>query len=136
VFGEMACTTGAEQDYKQVTEEAARYIRHYGFGERISRTDVTGGMDHHINTDIAPSNAAIEALLQAQQTRTRNLLARHRQALTAMAGALQTHGFIDKHHMATLMAAHGVALAPAVDADEPLVLEPFAARLERFAGEG
>ena len=136
VFGEMACTTGAEQDYKQATEEAARYIRHYGFGERISRTDVTVDIDHHINTDIAPSNAAIEALLGEQQARTRDLLARHRQALTAMAGALQTHGLILKEDMATLMAAHGVALAPALEADEPLVLEPFAERLARFAQDG
>ncbi|MDB5930579.1 MAG: hypothetical protein JWR60_2286, partial [Polaromonas sp.] len=35
--------------------------------------------------------------------------------------------------MATLMAAHGTQLAPAADADEPLVLEPFAERLARFA---
>ncbi|MDB5932616.1 MAG: peptidase m41, partial [Polaromonas sp.] len=132
VFGEMACTTGAEQDYKQATEEAARYIRHHGFGGRISRTDVTRESEQHLNTDIAPSNAAIEALLQEQQARTRALLALHRRALTAMAEALQAHGFIDKQGMATLMAAHGTQLAPAADADEPLVLEPFAERLARF----
>jgi hypothetical protein len=136
VFGEMACTTGAEQDYKQVTEEASRYIRHYGFGERISRTDVTVDMEHHINTDIAPSNAAIEALLSEQQARTRALLAQHRQALTAIASALQTHGLILKEDMAALMAAHGVALAPALEADAPLILEPFAERLARFAQQG
>lgn len=116
-----------------MTEEASRYIRHYGFGERISRTDVTVDMDHHINTDIAPSNAAIEALLNEQQARTRALLAQHRQALTAIAAALQAHGLILKEDMAALMAAHGVTLAPALEADTPLILEPFAERLARFA---
>ena len=65
MFGEMACTTGAEQDYKQVTAEAARFIRHHGFGTRLARTDVTMEMENHLNTDVGPSNAASEELLQA-----------------------------------------------------------------------
>lgn len=69
MFGEMVCTTGAEQDYKQVTAEAARFIRHHGFGTRLARTDVTMEMENHLNTDVGPSNAAIEKLLQAQYQR-------------------------------------------------------------------
>ena len=135
VFGEMACTTGAEQDYKQVTAEAARYVRHHGFGARISRTDATVEMDHHINTDVEPSNAAIEALLQSQYQRAQNLLQRHRAALGALVAALMDHGMIAQDEMQALMAAQGLALAvqqaPA-SPDDTLVLEPFAERLAQF----
>ncbi len=134
VFGEMACTTGAEQDYKQVTAEAARFIRHHGFGERISRTDVTVELDNHLNTDVEPSNAAIEALLQAQYRRAQALLRQHQDALGRLVEALTDHGMIAQPEMQALMAQSGVAIAvpAATGADETLILEPFAARLAAF----
>lgn len=134
VFGEMACTTGAEQDYKQVTAEAARYIRHHGFGARIARTDVTVDMDGHINTDVAPSNAAIEELLQGQYARAGALLRQHRGALTGLADALMDHGMIARTEMQTLLHDHGISIAvpPVTGPHDPLVLEPFAQRLEAF----
>ncbi|WP_298211165.1 AAA family ATPase [Acidovorax sp.] len=134
VFGEMACTTGAEQDYKQVTAEAARYIRHHGFGTRLSRTDVTVELDNHLNTDVEPSNAAIEQLLQSQYQRASALLRQHRGALTRLVEALTDHGMIAQPEMQALMAQSGVAIAVATHAgpDETLILEPFAARLAAF----
>ncbi len=134
VFGEMACTTGAEQDYKQVTAEAARYIRHHGFGARLARTDVTVEMDNHINTDVAPSNAAIEELLQAQYQRAGTLLRQYQGALTDLVDALMDHGMIARNEMQSLMAKRGIGIAvpPATGPDEALVLEPFAARLTAF----
>ena len=139
VFGEMACTTGAEQDYKQVTAEAARYVRHHGFDARISRTDATVEMDNHINTDVGPSNAAIEELLQAQYRRTQALLRGQPAALHALVAALMDHGLIAQDEMQALLAAHGlrVATRPAVPGgDETLVLEPFAERLAQFRRRG
>ena len=134
VFGEMACTTGAEQDYKQVTSEAARYIRHHGFGTRLSRTDVTIEPDNHLNTDVNPSNCAIEALLQAQYERAQSLLRQHRDALMRLVDALMDHGMIAQPEMQALMAESGIAIA--LDAvsgsDETRILEPFAARLTAF----
>lgn len=134
VFGEMACTTGAEQDYKQVTAEAARFIRHHGFGTRLSRTDVTVELDNHLNTDVEPSNAAIEELLQSQYQRASTLLGQHRGALTRLVEALMDHGMIAQPEMQALMAQSGVAIAVAAHAgpDEALILEPFAARLAAF----
>ncbi|MDP3226739.1 MAG: AAA family ATPase [Acidovorax sp.] len=134
VFGEMACTTGAEQDYKQVTAEAARFIRHHGFGNRISRTDVTVELDNHLNTDVEPSNDAIEALLQAQYQRAQGLLRQHRDALTRLVEALMDHGMIAQPEMQALMAQSGIAIAVASTSgpDETLILEPFAARLAAF----
>ncbi|MBD9391069.1 AAA family ATPase [Acidovorax sp. ACV01] len=134
VFGEMACTTGAEQDYKQVTAEAARFIRHHGFGTRLSRTDVTVELDNHLNTDVEPSNAAIEELLQSQYQRASTLLGQHRGALTRLVEALMDHGMIAQPEMQALMAQSGVAIAVAAHTgpDEALILEPFAARLAAF----
>ncbi len=137
VFGDMCCTTGAEQDLKQVTAAAARYLRHQGFGERLARTDVTVEMDNHINTAIAPSNDAIEALLQQQYHRARELLTTYREALTCMVDALLAHGSIAPVALLPMLERYGIVLAPLVDAtgtlpDEGLVLAPFAARLEAF----
>ncbi|KRD18599.1 peptidase M41 [Acidovorax sp. Root267] len=134
VFGDMACTTGAEQDYKQVTAEAARFIRHHGFGTRLSRTDVTVELDNHLNTDVEPSNAAIEELLQSQYQRASTLLGQHRGALTRLVEALMDHGMIAQPEMQALMAQSGVAIAVAAHTgpDEALILEPFAARLAAF----
>jgi hypothetical protein len=134
VFGEMACTTGAEQDYKQVTAEAARFTRHHGFGNRISRTDVTVELDNHLNTDVEPSNDAIEALLQAQYQRAQDLLSQHQDALTRLVQALMDHGMIAQPEMQALMAQSGIAIAVASPSgpDETLILEPFAARLAAF----
>ena len=134
VFGEMACTTGAESDYKQATALAARHIRHHGFGARISRTDTTVETDEHINTDIGPSNAAVEALLATQYQRARALLAERREAFGRTVDALLARGAIAPAEMVALLGACGIALAPtaAQAADEGLVLEPFAARLAAF----
>lgn len=141
VFGEMACTTGAEQDFKQVTAEAARYIRHHGFGARLARTDVTVEMDNHINTDIDPSNEAIEALMQQQYQRAQALLTTHHEALGRTVDALLAHGTIAPAEMVALLQGCGIALASPSDAagtlpEEGLVLEPFGAKLSAFRARG
>lgn len=134
VFGEMACTTGAEQDYKQVTAEAARYVRHHGFGARLARTDVTVEPDNHINTDVALSNVAIEELLQTQHQRADALLREHQGALNHLVSALMEHGMITPHEMRAIMARCGICigLPPTCGPEENLVLEPFADRLTAF----
>ena len=135
VFGEMACTTGAEQDLKQVTAEAARYVRHHGFGARLARTDATVEMDNHVNTDVMPSNSAIETLMQQQYQRAQALLQTHREALGRMADALMKDGSIAPAEMAALLDGCGIALAPGAAPEEGLVLEPFAARLAAWAAQ-
>lgn len=132
VFGEMACTTGAEQDLKQVTAEAARYVRHHGFGARLARTDATVEMDNNLNTDVMPSNDAIEALMQQQYRRAQALLQTHRESLGRMADALMKAGSIAPAEMAALLDGCGIALAPGAAPEDGLVLEPFATRLTAF----
>jgi hypothetical protein len=133
VFGDSACTTGAEQDHRHATESASRFIRLHGFGDRISVTDVTVDMDNHVNTDMAPSNRAIETLLQAQRTRACQLLQQNRQALGELVDGLLSQGMLSPQEVRERLLPHGIALRPcAADHGEALVLEPYADQLATF----
>lgn len=134
VFGEAACTTGAEQDIRQATADAARYLRHLGFGDRLSRTDVADESGENMNTEVEPTNTAIEALLQAQMLRAQQLLVQHNALLVSMTEVLMREGLITPAAMVALCAAQGqlVALTAAKGGDAPepkLVLEPYASML-------
>ena len=140
VFGEAACTTGAEQDIRQSTANAARYLRHLGFGERLARTDVANESGENMSTDVEPSNAAIEALLQAQMQRAADLLRAHNGLLMGMVDALTREGLITPAAMVALCAAHQLPIALSANevggVPEPkLVLEPYAALLAQHAGK-
>ena len=133
VFGDSACTTGAEQDHRQATESASRFIRLHGFGDRISVTDVTVDMDNHVNTDIGPSNRAIEALLQEQRSRARALLQQHRAGLSELVDGLLAQAMLTPQEVSQRLLPHGIALRPcAADHSEALVLEPYADQLATF----
>lgn len=125
VFGPNACTTGAEQDLKQATAEAARFVRVHGFGDRLSRTDVPCEVDCEISTAIAPTDAAVERILAAQYNRAQRLLQQHAGLLAQLAEALVRDGEVPRPQLARLL---GLEIA-----DEPAVLFPYALRLARFA---
>ena len=125
VFGEDACTTGAEHDLKQATADAAQFVRHYGFAGRLSRTDVTHEMDDDVNTDITPTNEAIEALLQTQYARAMQLLQEHVPVFMRITQALSDHGEVPKDAL-----AQWLNLPVAM---QPSVLEPYADQLAAFA---
>jgi cell division protease FtsH len=124
VFGDMACTTGAEQDYKQATAAAARYVRHYGFGQRFSRTDVTQESEDNLNTDVAPTNREIEALLAQEYARAMDLLAGHSASFLKLVDLLVEHGSVPKEQVAALL---GLPVS-----SHPSVLEPYADGLDFF----
>jgi hypothetical protein len=125
VFNEGACTTGSESDFKSATALAARYVRYYGFGSRLSRTDVTHETEDDINTDIAPSNVEIESLLAQQYARAQALLKADASLLLHITQALLADGQIAKEQMAVLL---GVPLAQ----DEHMLV-PYAEQLSVFA---
>ena len=127
VFGEDACTTGAEQDLKRATEETAQFVRHFGFANRLSRTDTTNDMDENINTDMAPTNSAIEALLAQQFARASALLQEYSDVFLRITQALCDHGELSKHELARWL---GLPQAP-----EHSVLEPYADHLAVFAAD-
>ncbi len=134
VFGEAACTTGAEQDFRQATANAARYLRHLGFGDRLSRTDVADEAGENMNTEVEPTNAGIEALLQTQMARADALLRKHNPLLVAMTELLLREGLISPAAMVQLCASHHLPILLTVNdpgsVPEPkLVLEPYAALL-------
>lgn len=124
VFGDAACTTGAEQDLKQATAGAARYVRHHGFGARLSRTDVSTDPEDNVNTDVAPTNAAIEALLHEQYARARQLLQGRMAQFLVLVERLMHKGFLTREETAVLL---GLPVQAPTE-----VLEPYAQALEAF----
>lgn len=125
VFGEDACTTGSESDFKNATALAARFVRHFGFGSRLSRTDVTDSIDDNLNTDVEPTNAEIEALLAQAYARARELLAADSALLLQIVDELLANGQVSKEKMAGLL---GVGIAR-----EERMLMPYAEQLQVFS---
>ncbi|MDH5709303.1 MAG: AAA family ATPase [Hylemonella sp.] len=125
VFGEEACTTGSESDLKKATALAARCVRHFGFGTRLSRTDVTDSSEDNLNTDVAPTNAEIESLLAEQYGRARHLLQSDAAVLLGIVRQLMAHGQITRKDMARLLQVD-------IREDET-VLHPYAEQLGVFA---
>lgn len=125
VFGENACTTGSESDFKNATALAARYVRHFGFGSRLSHTDVTSSTEENINTDVDPTNAEIEALLAQEFARAQALLKTDAALLLHIVDELLAHGQVMKEKMAELL---GVRMAR-----EEQMLWPYAEQLHVFS---
>jgi predicted HTH domain antitoxin len=124
VFGGSACTTGSESDFKNATALAARYVRHFGFGSRLSRTDVTHDRDDNLNTDVAPTNVEIEALLAQEYARAQAVLKTDASLLLKIVAELLAQGQISQQKMAQLL---GVRVA-----QDELMLMPYAEQLEVF----
>ena len=116
VFGADAVSTGAEQDLAKATEQAARYHRHWAMGDRLSRVDVTHDTEQHLNTDVDPSNGAIEATLQAEFARAQALLQGAREPFERLVRALLERGWVDA---AQFPAVTGLQLPAPKDALEP-----------------
>ncbi len=125
VLGESASTTGSESDFTSATELAARYVRYYGFGARLSHTDVTHEMNKHVNTDVQPTNGEIEALMAQAYARAQDLLRANAALLLTIVDELLANGQIAKEKMAHLL---GV---PVAQDDQMLVA--YADQLKVFA---
>jgi SpoVK/Ycf46/Vps4 family AAA+-type ATPase len=125
VFGDSACTTGSENDFKNATALAARYVRHYGFGSRLSRTDVTHESNDNLNTDVLPTNAEIEALLAQEYARVRALLKADAAVLLKIVDILLAEGQVSPQTMAGLL---GVRVA-----SDALMPTLYAQQLKVFA---
>jgi ATP-dependent Zn protease len=124
VFGEDACATGSESDFKNATALAARFVRHFGFGNRLSRIDVTDSTEENLNTDVEPTNAEIEALLAQAYTRAQEILKADSALLLRIVDELLAHGQVSKEKMARLL---GVTIAK-----EEHMLAPYAEQLQVF----
>lgn len=126
VFGLDACTTGAQEDLRQATADAAQFVRRVGFGGRLSRTDVGNETDCEINTSIGQTDAAIEGILARQYNRALTLLQEHGALLAGISDALARKGEMSRSELAAMLQLQVTA--------EPAVLAPYAARLSAFAG--
>lgn len=126
VFGAHACSSGAAQDLALATEYASRYVRHLAYAGHISHTDAADGPNGHFNTNVDPTNHAMEALLQTQMQRASELLHTHANTLLILVRELMQHGEINRQRLAELL-----GVPPA--SDEPVVLTNYAWLLENFA---
>ncbi|WP_254774738.1 AAA family ATPase [Polaromonas sp. YR568] len=124
VFGDDACTTGSESDFKNATALAARFVRHFGFGNRLSRTDVADETEENLNTDVEPTNAEIEALLAEAYARAQEILKADSALLLRIVDELLADGQVSKEKMADLL---GVTIAK-----EEQMLAPYAEQLQVF----
>jgi SpoVK/Ycf46/Vps4 family AAA+-type ATPase len=124
VFGDDACTTGSESDFKNATALAARFVRHFGFGNRLSRIDVTDSTEENLNTDVDPTNAEIEALLAEAYARAQKILKADSALLLRIVDELLADGQVTKEKMASLL---GVTIAK-----EEHMLAPYAEQLQVF----
>ena len=127
VFGDAHTTSGAEGDLRKATETAARMVRYLGFGARLSRTDVASSAEEHLNTALAPTNAAIETLLREQQSRADGLLAAHADELLALVDELLRHGSIAPARFAQLL-----GLSESAHPRQEESIDDYAARLKAF----
>lgn len=125
VFGKESLSSGSESDLKLATNQMAAFIRHAAFGERISYVDVSTEAGENINTDVASTNAEIEAGLQTQYERAQRLLAENRAIYLRMVNELINKGQLEPPQIREWLGL--TQLAAPNDA-----LEPFEARLREF----
>lgn len=114
----------AAKDIRHATAQMASYIRHSGFGERISHVDVSTQVEEGINTDVASTNVEIEAGLVAPYQRARVILEDNHVVFLKMVNALRDAGELGAEQI-----RKWVGLA---DAPPRHVLEPYEAKLEAF----
>jgi hypothetical protein len=126
VFGPNACTTGAEEDLRQATADAAQFVRTHGFDGRLSRTDVGQEVDCQINTAIDESNGPIERILATQYNRAQSLLQQHGPLLARLADMLVRDGEVSRPQLGRMFGLKAEG--------EPAVLAPYAQRLQVFSG--
>lgn len=127
VFGAEAGTTGAETDLKQATSRASKFVRHHGFGDRLSRTDTTQNSDENINTDIQATNISVEAVLSEQFSRAENLLREHSSVFLHIANELVLHSEVPQVKLAAWL---GVSVS-----SDCGLSHPYADRLVAFGDQ-
>jgi hypothetical protein len=128
VFGPDACSSGSFGDIKQATEAAAQFVRHYGFGTRLSHTDNSHDMNDNVNTDITPTNTQIEMILAEQYERACTLMRERSSLLMQIVQELMAHGQVAPTKMVQILSPHmSVRLA-----QDNVLLAPYAEHLKVF----
>lgn len=127
VFGEDLASSGSESDLRKATESATRMLRHLGYGDRIARVDIVQDSEVNLCTDVEPSNAAVESLLQMEHERAMELLAQHRDSLLGLVDELMAHGEVSPTRFAEVT---GLPLDTPEDA-----LDPYAQQLAKFRAQ-
>lgn len=100
VFGELNITTGAENDLQNATELAYNMVTRWGYSRRV-------GLIHDHNSKDIISKAVIEqevqAILQKNYTRAKELLTNNRAKLNTLAKSLLEHETLDAKQVKLLL---------------------------------
>ena len=118
VFGPEQVTGGAESDLVHVNRVARRMVYRLGMagnGSLLIVDEDTGPLSADAQAEM---DAQVRALLERLYGRTREIVARHRDALDALAQALLERETIDGEEALAILARHGVPL-PGAAADAP-----------------
>jgi len=97
MFGEQNLSAGCSGDVSEATILAARYVRDYGMGAKVSRI-APRGTNHAeaqiLNNDTATGDLEIEELMRDQEKSTEDLLHKNKRLLVAVSKVL-----IKKYHI-------------------------------------
>ncbi len=124
VFGSDDVSTGRVADRRQATRIAIDHFRSYAFDEAFR---AYYGLDEEYELDRARTDEAIEALLAKLEQETRDLLAQHRDFVTALARRLDVAGLLDAAAVAAIATQHGVDCR--VESEHHLDVRDYHARL-------
>lgn len=124
VFGEDASTSGAQSDLAKATSAASKFVRHDGFDVRLSKTDIAHISDLNINTDIALTDACIEAILVEQYARAMELLNENRATFMWITQELVKCGEVSTDKFAKWLGIQNIS--------EKTLCEAYADRLTAF----
>lgn len=136
VFGDNDTTTGACQDLKQATADAAQFIRSYGFGKTVSVTDVTIEVDSKINTNVEPTNQDIETMVRAGLTSAQALLNSNKELFLDLTQELLTRSSLTAKDSHEIFARHGhnLRLVDLQDTQTTVVSGAYDSALQKLLG--
>lgn len=103
VFGLDLVTTGAKSDISSATKMASKFVRMFGFDQRLSLTDYPTQRAEHLNTDLESTNAAIEQLMCEQFTRAKKLLNENESKFLKVVQLLEKHGELSPAELEALI---------------------------------
>ncbi|CAM9252067.1 unnamed protein product [Choristocarpus tenellus] len=132
IYGEDQVTTGASNDFQQVTNIAYRMVAQWGMSEKIGPFVVNSGMPGQDGEQWGPTmnvriNVEVERLVTQAYLRAKKILTDNRQLMEVLAQKLLDQDTVTAEELAMLMVEYEVESAPYESYDgepEPDVL-PF-----------
>jgi cell division protease FtsH len=113
-LGPDAVTSGAGSDLVHATGVARRMVAEFGMSPEIGLVSADpaaqgGAPSGHLQGEI---DRAVRALIEAQSERAEGIVRTHREAVAAVAAALEEKTILLAHQVEEIVSGHGVAIDP------------------------